>query len=69
MASTNSEHYMEYCAKEGSNKMPSNEIIIDFGEVRKFDTSPLLMVKNYTIQNYQQFMMSHAGQEHNPPES
>lgn len=60
-----------FCTREGSQKLPflSHEIpmkedfTIDFDEVRRFNDR-LEKVKDFTIQQYEGYMMAPAGREH-----
>lgn len=51
------------CAEEGSFTPPS-DIIIDYEKIRKMDKSPLRRVKDYTISDYEQYLLGDAGEEH-----
>ena len=53
------------CAVEGSFTPPS-EIIIDYTKIRQMDKSPLHRVKEFTVESYEQYMLSEAGREHYP---
>lgn len=53
------------CSVEGSFTPPS-EIIIDYTKIRQMDKSPLHRVKEFTVESYEQFMLSEAGREHYP---
>ena len=50
------------CSVEGSFTPPS-EIIIDYTKIRQMDKSPLHRVKEFTVESYEQFMLSEAGEE------